>query len=272
MKESLDDNSPAFSGGGPIFEAEPDFPRPQAVGGHSVLITAAGTSFRFGASLKKEFFPLLGETVLHHTFMAFYSAGIFDYFCVTFLKDHEEQTRTALGRRIVEGLGSRLILVQGGATRQESVCRGLEALSSFRPPTVLIHDGARPWVSQDLVLRVFKTMLDRGAAAPLIPTVDAIKRVDASGRIARHLDRPATGAVQTPQGFQFSAILEAHRKARTDGSVYIDDTEIYHRYCGEVFTVPGEFSNIKITYPRDIIESPAAGRAQDFSPLERDAL
>lgn len=218
----------------------------------AALITAAGTSFRFGASQKKEFFPLRGETVLHHTMAAFVAAGIFDYFCLTFLAGKEDETRQAVGKKLLAALGDRLILVPGGETRQDSVRLGLAALEPLAPGLVLIHDGARPWVSREIIAAVYAGVLEKGAAAPVVPSVDAMKTVDPAGRIKAHLDRGSTMAVQTPQGFLFPEILRAHRQAQNDGRTYIDDTEIYHRYCGEVFTVPGELGNAKITYPRDL--------------------
>lgn len=229
-----------------------------AVPGAAALITAAGTSFRFGANQKKEFFPFLGETVLHHTFMAFMNTNLFTYYCITFLKNHEKETRHALGKKVIQTLGDRLILVEGGSTRQESVYRGLKALKQSRPPFVLIHDGARPWVSARIIVQVYQEVCKNGAAAPVIPSVDAMKSIDSEGRIRGHLDRPSTVSVQTPQGFLYPAILDAHFLAKKDGNRYIDDTEIYHRYCGDVSTVPGDIRNTKITYPSDIHDALSA--------------
>ena len=260
------------------FPDSMEFPS-EPIPGAAVLITAAGSSSRFGTGQKKEFHPFLGETVLHHTFMAFLSTDLFTHYCITCLKDHQEETRHALGKRILQTLGDRLILTEGGETRQESVRKGLEALEQVSPSLVLIHDGARPWVSGEVIRRVYFAAAGTGAAAPGIPPVDAMKSVDERGMIRSHLERSSTMAIQTPQGFAFSPILEAHRKAREDGRLYIDDTEIYHRYCGDVLAVPGDAANTKITYVRDLPVSSSAHSLENpreesdsLPPMETEAL
>jgi 2-C-methyl-D-erythritol 4-phosphate cytidylyltransferase len=120
------------------------------------------------------------------------------------------------------------------------------------PDYVLIHDGARPWISPDLVNAVLENVVLHGACAPVLVPSDAIKQVDSSGLIVTHLRREETVAIQTPQGFRFKEILSAHTQAENDGSRYIDDTEIYERYIHSVSTVPGDPANRKITYNHDL--------------------
>ncbi len=225
---------------------------PENSSGAAILITAAGSSSRFDIKQKKEFFPFYGETVLHHTIRPFLKLNIFSCFCVTIPKGFQKEARAALGKRIVNILGERLILTEGGDTRQESVHLGLEALIKHSPELVLIHDGARPRITQDVIMAVYSKVLEHKAAAPIIPSVDAMKTLCADGTINNHLERAVTVGIQTPQGFNFPEILDAHRKAVNDGHLYIDDTEIYHQYCGTVYTVPGDPENTKITYYSDI--------------------
>ena len=207
---------------------------------------------------KNSIFLFTGETVLHHTFMPFVKIGLFESFCVTIPRGFQKETEHALGKRMVHHLGERLIITEGGETRQESVFRGLKALKSLSPDIVLIHDGARPRIAPGIISSVYETVLDYGAAAPIIPSVDAMKIINNDGIIQSHLDRPSTVGIQTPQGFTFTEILEAYTLAENDGHKYIDDSEIYHRYKGKVYTVPGDLENTKITYFSDI--RPEEGR------------
>jgi 2-C-methyl-D-erythritol 4-phosphate cytidylyltransferase/2-C-methyl-D-erythritol 2,4-cyclodiphosphate synthase len=139
------------------------------------------------------------------------------------------------------------LFVEGGKTRQESGRRGLEVLNKLNPSIVLIHDGARPWVKPRTIQQVVEGVQHTGACAPVVPLVDALKRLNPDRTLESHVDRSTLVGIQTPQGFRFSEILQAHRLASKEEREYLDDTEIYHRYIGPVSTVPGEKSNIKIT-------------------------
>ena len=206
-----------------------------------------------GEGVKKEYLPLGDKPVLYHTAEAFVKTALFSHICITLPPGGEEDARKALGGLVSSGpYRPVFLLVSGGNTRQESVFNGLKALAGFGLDTVLIHDGARPWVSPSLIRRVAEEARARGAAAPVIPVVDTVKALDSRGFIREHLVREQIGAVQTPQGFHYPAILEAHEAARTDRRVYTDDTEIYGLCGGDVFTVPGELTNRKITFPGDL--------------------
>ena len=218
----------------------------------AILITAAGSSSRFDGQHKKQFFPFYGETVLHHTFIPFIRVSLFESFCITIPPGFQKETEYALGKRILHTLKDRLIITEGGETRQDSVMLGLKALKKDSPDIVLIHDGARPRISPELITAVYRKTLETRAAAPIIPSVDAMKTIGPDGTIKAHLDRPVTVGIQTPQGYRYNDILGAYLKAEHDGFSYIDDSEIYHRYIGDVHTVPGDPENAKITYYRDI--------------------
>lgn len=141
-------------------------------------------------------------------------------------------------------------LVEGGSTRQASVLRGLE---TFDPHAeiVLIHDGARPWIGGGTIIDVMQSAATYGACIPVVPSVDAMKQITSDGVISAHLGRAETVCAQTPQGFRYDDILQAHHRAASDGTYYIDDSEIYSRYIGEVHTVDGERENRKITFLSD---------------------
>ena len=145
-----------------------------------------------------------------------------------------------------------LHIVEGGATRQESVYKGLLPLADTGIAYILVHDGARPWVSGKVIASVLAATEQYGAAVPAIPVTDTQKEVDETGKIIRHLRRDRLAAVQTPQGFLFDKLLYAHRQACNDGNVYTDDSEIYAQYCAPVYICPGARENKKITYREDL--------------------
>jgi 2-C-methyl-D-erythritol 4-phosphate cytidylyltransferase/2-C-methyl-D-erythritol 4-phosphate cytidylyltransferase/2-C-methyl-D-erythritol 2,4-cyclodiphosphate synthase len=148
-----------------------------------------------------------------------------------------------------------LALVEGGATRQESVRRGLLALADDPPDVVLIHDGARPWLSADLLERVLAAAARHGACVPVLEAAEAVKEVEAgTAFVRRHLPRHAIMLAQTPQGFAYREILAAHEKAHAEGLAFVDDAEVFDRFVGPVAWVPGDPANRKITFATDLEE------------------
>ena len=153
-----------------------------------------------------------------------------------------------------------LLFVEGGQSRQASVCKALQALAENQDPEaeyqapeiVLIHDGARPFVTEDIILQVVVATQNEGAAACGIPPVDTQKEIDSQGFIVRHLNRDSLVAIQTPQGFHFKPLLQAHLMAAQDNFETTDDTAIWGTYVGPVKITPGSVDNKKITFPRDL--------------------
>jgi 2-C-methyl-D-erythritol 4-phosphate cytidylyltransferase len=206
-----------------------------------------------GGGLKKEYRSLAGLPVLLRALIPFLSLPALSHIAITIPPGDDAyvngllETLCADDRRRLPGVS----LVSGGSERRESVLRGLESLP-HAPEAVLIHDGARPWVSEELILRVLEETLRSGAAIPVVPSTDAMKGIDEEGVIRSHLPRRLTVAAQTPQGFRYPEILAAHRHAAGDGEHYIDDSQIFGRYAGPVHTVSGDPANLKITYARDL--------------------
>ncbi len=226
----------------------------------AVIIVAAGSSTRLGTGRKKEYIQLKGKPVIHHTFEAFVFSRLFRYICMVAPPSGIEEARRIMGPLVTKGHVSvsaaaaelEVTFAEGGATRQQSVLQGLRALEPAAPDYVLIHDGARPWVSVECIAGILEAAAERGACAPVVVPPDAIKRIGSDGVITEHFSRNNTLGIQTPQGFSFPEILLAHEKAAADGGTYIDDTEIYSRYVHPVYTIPGESANRKITYLHDI--------------------
>lgn len=200
-----------------------------------------------GAGGKKEYLVWEGRPLLAWAVLPFFS------FCgsivITVPAGHAGRVRDLLAPHLEAG---RLLLVEGGRTRQESVLRGLESLEDAAPRSVLIHDGARPWLTRDLIERVLDGVARHGACIPVIEAAEAPKRIDGAGFIAEDLSRARTALAQTPQGFLFAPILEAHRRARASGRSCIDDAEVYAAHIAPVFTVAGDRRNRKVTYPEDL--------------------
>jgi 2-C-methyl-D-erythritol 4-phosphate cytidylyltransferase/2-C-methyl-D-erythritol 2,4-cyclodiphosphate synthase len=199
---------------------------------------------------------------------------------------YKEQAQTLLNP-------AHLAFVQGGITRRESVYNALTFLNNTlseqtkQNALVLIHDGARPWINEELVLRVIDAAGKYGAACPAIDAVDTFKEKNAQQTIARHLNRTSLAAVQTPQGFLFLPLLKAHRavndalqkNAHQSDTAYTDDTQIWDEFVSvnkefsPVHLVAGNPNNTKITFPKDIPDARVVyrtGFGYDVHPLVKD--
>jgi 2-C-methyl-D-erythritol 4-phosphate cytidylyltransferase/2-C-methyl-D-erythritol 4-phosphate cytidylyltransferase/2-C-methyl-D-erythritol 2,4-cyclodiphosphate synthase len=225
----------------------------------AAVICAAGASSRMGG-VKKEYQVLEsgGLTVLGAAVRAFAELPEIALIVIVIPPEGsgtgEEDARRALPR-LREDAAPPLYLVTGGASRRESVHRGLSFLLPHKPSRVLIHDGARPWVSGELIRRVIAAVRSHGAAVPLLPLAETPKEIDGSGFVIRHLKRSSLAGAQTPQGFAFPQILQAHEKAaerEKAGVEYTDDAEVWGEFIGKVAGVSGERGNKKITFPEDL--------------------
>jgi 2-C-methyl-D-erythritol 4-phosphate cytidylyltransferase/2-C-methyl-D-erythritol 2,4-cyclodiphosphate synthase len=210
--------------------------------GVAVLVVAAGKGERAGGTVAKQYAPLLGKPILRWTLEAFWRHPRVASVQVAIGPEQEP-----LYAASVEGL-TLLSPITGGATRQESVRRGLEALAAAAPDIVLIHDAARPLVSHRVIDNVIAA-LDGGAdcAVPLLAVADTLKRIDA-GRWTT-VPREALHRAQTPQGFRFTKILRAHRH-HADQDV-TDDMALAELAGLKIAVVPGDDSNMKVTTPED---------------------
>jgi 2-C-methyl-D-erythritol 4-phosphate cytidylyltransferase len=198
---------------------------------------------------KKEYSDCNGKPVLYRALEPFLENPSFSPMVITVPVSGIEEARHLLNDHTDT---EQLIFVEGGSSRQKSVFNALLALSEFSPDYVLIHDGARPWVNRMLIDSVASSMKKYGACIPVIRATDALKEVDENGFLKTHLRHDRIRCAQTPQGFDFISILDAHKKAINKGIEAPDDAELYQLYVGRVSTVSGEPENRKITFSYDL--------------------
>lgn len=212
------------------------------------LLLGAGRGSRFGDATPKQFHALLGKPVIRHAAEALLRDGLLD--AIQPVCADGEQARVAM---ILAGLPARPPVI-GGATRQQSVRAGLEALTPNPPRFVLIHDAARPIVPPGTIAALLAALRGAPGAIPAHPVTDTLKRAEA-GRIAATVPRENLFCAQTPQGFHYATLLEAHRRAGTDST---DDAAILEAEGLVVTLVPGDDSNVKITQAGDLARAAAA--------------
>ncbi len=181
------------------------------------LIVAAGKGERFGSGVPKQYACLGGIPILTRSIRAFVEHSRIDAVRVVIGEDdHERYAAATRGMALLEP-------AIGGATRQATVRTGLESLAALAPERVLIHDAARPLISTAVIDRVLDALDQFPAALPVLPVVDTLKRL-ADGTVVGEANRAGLGRAQTPQGFNYAAILAAHHTVGDIG--YTDDTAI----------------------------------------------
>ena len=219
----------------------------------AAVVAAAGRGIRVGADLPKQYRLVGGQSVLRTSL-----AALARHERISVVQPVIHPDDAALYRSAAEGLEV-LPAVLGGPSRQDSVRAGLEALAPRAPDLVLVHDAARPFASPGLVCRAIAAAAESGAAVPVLPVADTVKRVDPQGRVRETIDRAALRLVQTPQAFRFAALLDAHRRALAAGRRDFTDDAALAEWAGlEVTTFAGEPENMKLTTSEDFRRAEAA--------------
>jgi len=214
----------------------------------AALIVAAGRGTRAGASgAPKQYQPIGGSPLLRRAIDALIASAAVDRVRVVVGENDEGHYEAAAPRH--DKLGPPVI---GGDTRQASVRLGLDALASESPARVLIHDAARPFVSQDVIRRVRAALDAAEAVVPALPVASTLKAVGADGRVTATVDRANLQAAETPQGFAFAAIHAAHQKAAAAGQTFTDDAAVAEWAGIPVAVVAGDPANVKLTTAADI--------------------
>ncbi|HXJ78510.1 MAG TPA: 2-C-methyl-D-erythritol 4-phosphate cytidylyltransferase [Candidatus Methylomirabilis sp.] len=210
------------------------------------VVPAGGMGARMRSRRPKQYLPLAGLPLLLHTLRALLSCSALDGVVLAVPADRVASTRRLLRQH---GLAIPNV-VEGGASRQESVWRGLQALPAAAQ-WIVVHDGVRPFITGDLVGRVLAAARKWGAATCGLQVRETVKRVT-DGVVRDTVDREGLWLVQTPQAFKRELLWEAHDKARRDAFAGTDDAVLVERLGAQVAIVPGLPQNIKITMPEDL--------------------
>ena len=216
----------------------------------AALIVAGGSGLRMGAAVRKQYLDLEDRPILAHTLAAIDRCSPLDRILVAVPREDLAWCREHILDRMQ--LEHAVQLVVGGSRRQQSVMNGLDALDAD-DGIVMIHDGVRPFVSGDLLIRLLDGVRATGACIPGLPATDTLKAVDENDVIANTIDRRRIYQAQTPQIFSIPLIRDAHRQAKRAGFRVTDDASVVEFAGGSVTVIPGERENIKITTPFDLI-------------------
>lgn len=214
----------------------------------SAVIVAAGSSSRMG-SIDKQMIDIDGMPVLIRTIKAFENSVLVNEIVVV---TKEEKIPWLKKQLDIFGIEKVTNIVSGADTRQASVKRGVEACSE-NTDYYAIHDGARPLVSTGCIDICIEDAFEYEASFPAVPVKDTIKTMDKDGFVASTPDRSTLFVTQTPQVFKADIYNEALKKAVLEGKDYTDDCQLFESVGKRVHMVPGEYTNIKITTPEDIV-------------------
>jgi len=220
------------------FEKKPTF---------AAVVVAAGSSSRMGAGKSKLLLEILGEPVLAYTLKVFDKTPLIERLVLVAREEEREQFIPLLIRHFHKPY----CIVCGGATRQQSVLNGIEAVKDA--DYYVIHDGARPLVTPDEVTAVCVDAVLNGAATLAVPSKDTCKLADTDGFVTGTPDRSALWAVQTPQVFEAAQYLAASERSRAEGKDFTDDCQLIEYNGGRVHLCRGSYENLKITTPEDLV-------------------
>jgi 2-C-methyl-D-erythritol 4-phosphate cytidylyltransferase len=214
------------------------------------LIPAAGRGRRMGSEKPKAVLPLGGIPLLTHTLKKFEACSQVDEILALVPAGEVPLLADEIFGRA--GLKKVSRILAGGPERQDSVYLGLKAIQG-KADLVVIHDGARPFASPELIERVLSATLRYKAVVVGVPASDTIKQVSAQSRVLRTLQRSRLWVIQTPQSFEYGLIAEAHEKAREDGFCGTDDASLVERLKIPVRVIEGSRFNLKISTPEDLL-------------------
>jgi len=214
----------------------------------SVIIPAAGQGKRMKTETNKQFLMLEDKEILAHTINKFEQEAAVNEIIVVCRAEEVDYCKNNI---VNDSLDKNFKVVVGGKTRQESVYNGLQEVDSTSE-SVLVHDGARPFVKTQLIKKVITKLGKYDAVAVGVPVKDTIKVVNSDSMIINTPDRSKLVAIQTPQVFRKNLILDAYQRAHDDRFIGTDSSSLVERIDGKVKFVKGSYENIKITTPEDL--------------------
>lgn len=214
----------------------------------SAIILAGGKGKRMGANISKQYIELKGKPILYYTIKRFSESKDIDRIILVLPKDEIDYCK----EEVLDKYSLKVdLIVEGGKERQDSVINALDKLVDDE--IVLIHDGARPFVSQRIIDEGIKYARLYGAAAPGVMPKDTIKIKDDNSFSLSTPDRNTLVAIQTPQVFKLNIIKDCHKRVKEENIKVTDDTMVVEEYGNEVYLYEGDYTNIKVTTPEDLI-------------------
>ncbi len=205
------------------------------------IITAGGTSSRFGTDKNKLLVTINGKEIIKYTIDAFIVSNI-------------EEIIICANTAIINDLSKifkdykNVKIIEGGNSRQASVYNGLKVIQNC--DYVLIHDGARPMISPEIIQKTIEKVIEKKAVSAMTKTIDTIKQVDEKGKIIKTIERSKLYNTQTPQAFEYNLIKFAHEKLQNKN--FTDDAGMIEYLGKDVYMVEGDYRNIKITTKSDL--------------------
>lgn len=216
----------------------------------AAIIVAGGSGKRMGMNIKKQFIELDKKPILAHTIEAFNKCRVIDEIIVVVGKEDKEKVKA----EIIDRYGYHKVtqIVEGGAERQDSVYNGLMAVKDG-VQYVMIHDGARPFISEEIVEKSLSMTKEKQATVVAVPVKDTIKVVNEECEVEDTPMRSTLWSVQTPQSFKKELLIEAYAYAKERNLTVTDDSMLVEAYGKKVYVVEGDYNNIKITTPEDLV-------------------
>ena len=216
----------------------------------SAIILAGGKGKRMGSAISKQFIDIKGKPIIYYTLKKFSENKKIDNIIVVLPEDEVKYFKENILKKYELRINK---IVIGGKERQDSVYNALKSLKNSSSDIVLIHDGARPFISERIINEGIKFAEIYGAAAPGVMPKDTIKVKNEKNFSVDTPNRANLVSIQTPQVFKFDEILECHEKIRYNGKMVTDDTMVVEKYGYSVYLYDGEYTNIKVTTPEDLI-------------------
>lgn len=218
---------------------------------NNVLIFAGGSGTRMNSRARpKQFLQFYGKELIIHTLENFQNHNEIDNIVVVCIEDWIPYLNKLLSKYQMDKVKT---VVSGGKTGQESIYKGLCAIKEFAPAdsVVLVHDGVRPFVNEGLISDCIASVRAHGSAITVVPAIETIVQQE-NGKITSITDRSKSFHAKAPQCFLLGELLSAHNKAIADGNTnMIDSASLMQAYGHDLYTVQGNFDNIKITTPAD---------------------
>ncbi|MGL4607315.1 MAG: 2-C-methyl-D-erythritol 4-phosphate cytidylyltransferase [Eubacteriaceae bacterium] len=215
----------------------------------SVIIPAAGQGRRMNAPINKQYLTIQGKPILAYTLDVFENCPLIDEIILVINIDEIKVCK----QQVLKPNGyKKVTLVEGGDTRQKSVYEGLRSVDA-KAEIVMIHDGARPIIHEDIIVKSIFETKEHKATVVGVPAKNTIKVIKGKGFVDYTPNRDLLVEIQTPQTFTYDLLKQAHEKAIEEGVEGTDDAFLVERICHPVKIVHGHYNNIKITTPEDLI-------------------